>query len=109
MRLIAQQQEHLDHLRDRTAERLTATRRELRRLHWWDRGTRRLELEIEIARHRAVLERSDERRDQLREHAERRSQFLALVREREERAPSLRPEPQRPRLEREPPGLGLEL
>jgi hypothetical protein len=109
MRLIAQQQEHLDHLRDRTAERCTAARRELKRLHWWDRGTRRLELEIEIARHRAVLERSDERREQLCEHAERRSQFLALVREREELAPKLRPEPQRPRLEREPPGLGLEL
>jgi hypothetical protein len=33
------------------------------------------------------------------------AQFLALTRERDELAPSLRPEPPRPRLEREAPGL----
>jgi conjugative relaxase-like TrwC/TraI family protein len=109
MRLIYQQQEHLDGLRERTAERLAAAQQELKRLHWWNRGNRRIELEIELARHRAVLERSDERREQLREHAERRSRFLALTRERDELTPSVRPEPPRPRLEREPPGLGLEL
>jgi hypothetical protein len=35
--------------------------------------------------------------------------MLALARERDELAPSLRPEPPRPRLEREPRGLGIEL
>ena len=37
------------------------------------------------------------------------SQFLALAGQREELAPSLRPEPPRPRLGREPPELRLEL
>ncbi|MGH7541786.1 MAG: hypothetical protein ACRELC_12375, partial [Gemmatimonadota bacterium] len=106
---VLQQTEHLDRLRDRTAERIEAAQQELKHLPWWNRGNRRFELEIEIARHRAVLERSDERREQLREHAERRSQFRALARERHELTLSLRPEPPRPRLEREPPSLGLEL
>lgn len=109
MRVLAQQQDRLDQLRDRTTERLAAAQRELKRLHWWNRGNRRFELAIEIARHQAVLEHSDERREQLSEHAERRSQFLGLTRDRDELTPPLRLEPPRPRLEREPPGLGLEL
>ncbi|MGH3133445.1 MAG: ATP-dependent DNA helicase, partial [Gaiellaceae bacterium] len=108
MRLIAQQQEHLDHLRDRTAERLAAAQGELQRLHWWNRG-RRAGLEAQMARDRFALDRADRKREQLRQPAERRMQFLTLARERDELAPSLRPEPPRPRLEREPPGLGLEL
>lgn len=108
MCLISHQQEHLDQLRERTAERLAAAQRELNNLHWWNRASR-AELEARITRDGLALERADEKREQLREHAERRSQFLALVRERDELAPSSRPEPQRPRMEREPPGLGLEL
>jgi hypothetical protein len=108
MRLISEQQEHLDQLQERTAERLAAAERELKNLHWWNRGSR-AELEAQITRDGLALERADEKREQLRQHAERRSQFLALVRERDELAPALRPEPPRPRLEREPPGLGLEL
>jgi conjugative relaxase-like TrwC/TraI family protein len=106
MRVLAKQQDHLDQLCDRTTERLAAAELEHKRLHWWNRG-RRDELETEIARHRWALERAGAKRDQLREHAEQRSQFLALARE--ELAPSLRPGPPRPRLEREPPGLALEL
>jgi conjugative relaxase-like TrwC/TraI family protein len=109
IRLLTHQQEHLDHLCDRTTERLAGAQRELKNLHWWNRGNRRFELEIEIARHRAVLERSKERREQLHEHADRRSQFLALTDEGPELDRSLWPEPPRPRLEREAPSLGLEL
>jgi hypothetical protein len=108
MGIIAEQQERLDQLRGRRAEELAAAERELKGLHWWKRG-RRLELEAHVTRHRAELRRADERHEQLRQHAERRSRFLALAREREELAPSLRPEPPRPRLERRPPSLGLEL
>jgi conjugative relaxase-like TrwC/TraI family protein len=108
MRIIAQQQERLDQLRERRTEELAAAERELKRLHWWKRG-RRLELETQVTRHRTELRRADEKHELLREHAERRTQFLALVPERDELAPALRPEPPRPRLEREPPGLGLEL
>lgn len=109
MRVLGQQQEHLEHLRDRTTERLASAHRELKRLHWWNRGNRRFELEIEIARHRAVLERSDERREQLRGHAQWRSEALALGREPDELPTSLRRESPRPRLERHPRGLSLEL
>ena len=91
----------------RRTEELAAAERELKSLHWWKRG-RRLELETQVTRHRSELRRADEKHEQLRQHAERRSQFLALARERDELAPSLRPEPPRPRLGREPPGLGLE-
>jgi hypothetical protein len=105
MRIIAQQQERLDQLRERRAEELAAAERELKSLHWWKRG-RRVELETQVTRDRTELRRADEKHEQLRQHAERRSRFLALARERGELAPSLRPESPRPRLEREPPGLG---
>jgi hypothetical protein len=108
MRLIAGEHGHLDGLHERTAEQLAVAQGELRTIHWWSRG-RREELQTEIARHRWALERADAKREQLRERAGRRSQFLALARKREDLSPPLRPEPPRPRLEREPPGLGLEL
>jgi conjugative relaxase-like TrwC/TraI family protein len=108
IRLIAQEHERLDGLRERMAERLTAVQGELRRLHWWNRGSR-AGLEAQVARDRLALERADEKREQLRERSARRSRFLALARERDELTPPLRPEPPRPRLEREPPGLGLGL
>jgi conjugative relaxase-like TrwC/TraI family protein len=108
MRIVAQQLERLDQLRERRTEELAAAERELKSLHWWKRG-RRLELETQVTQHRSELRRADEKHEQLRQHADRRSRFLALARERDELAPSLRPESPRPRLEREPPGLGLEL
>lgn len=40
MRLIAQQQEHLDHLRERTEKRLAAVQGVLESLHRWNRGSR---------------------------------------------------------------------
>jgi hypothetical protein len=108
MHLRTQQQDRVDGLRERTAERLGDAQRELQGLHWWNRA-RRAELETQVARDRSAIERADEKCEQLRQHAERRSQFLALARERDALAPSLRPDPPRPRLERDPPGLGLEL
>jgi hypothetical protein len=66
---------------------------------------RRAELETQLVGDRLALERADEKRVELRERAELRSRFLALARERDELAPSLRPEPPRCPLEREPPGL----
>ena len=107
MKILDQQREQLDELRERMAERLTAGRQELKTLHWWNRGSR-AELESQVARDRFALQRAEAKRDQLHQHAQRRLQFLALSRERDEVAPSLRPEPTRPRLEREP-GRGLEL
>jgi pimeloyl-ACP methyl ester carboxylesterase len=108
MRLIAERQEQLERDRERTAKRLEAAQRELGRLHWWNRDSR-AKLETEIALHRAALERADRKRQELRQLAERRSPTLALFREHDKLAPALRPEPPRPRLEREPPGLALEL
>jgi hypothetical protein len=108
MRVIGEEQERLDGLRERTVERLAAAQGELRRLHWWNRGSR-AELEAQIARDRVALERADEKREQLRERGERRSWFLAIARARDQLEPPLRPEPPRPRLEREPQSLGLEL
>ncbi len=107
LHLIAQQHERLDHLRDRTAERLVAAQGKLQGLHWWNRGSR-AELEAQIARHKFELDRADKKREQLCQHAERRL-FLTAARESDELTPSLRSEPARPRLEREPPGLRLEL
>ncbi|HXF97512.1 MAG TPA: MobF family relaxase [Gaiellaceae bacterium] len=109
LRVLAKQQEHLDQLRGRTTERLATAQLEHKRLHWWNRGSRRFELEVEIARYMAVLERSDERRNQLIEHVERRSRFLALARERESRSPLLGLEPRRPGLEHAPSGRTIEL
>lgn len=108
MHIIAQQHDRLDQLRKRRTEELAAAERELKSLHWWTRG-RRLELETEVTRHRTELRRIQEKHEQLSRHAERRTQFLALVGERNEFAPALRPELRRPLLERKPPGLGLEL
>ena len=106
LHLLAQQQQQLDGQRERAVERLGGARRELQHLHWWNRGER-AELETEIALQCSVLERVDEKQEKLRQLAQRRSRLLA--RERQELAPSLRPDPPRPHLEREPPGLGLEI
>jgi hypothetical protein len=60
-----------------------------------------------------MLDRADAKAEQLRRDAEQRTRTLALVRERDELMQSLRPEPPgrspRIKLEREPPGLSLEL
>jgi conjugative relaxase-like TrwC/TraI family protein len=108
LRLVAQQQDQLRRQRERTNERLEAAERELRHLHWWNRD-RRGELATEIALDRIALERADQRSEQLTQIAERRSRLIALAPERDDRTPSRRPEPRTPRLEREPPRLGLEL
>ncbi len=108
LRLVAQQQEQLRRQRERTSERLKAAERELQHLHWWNRD-RRGELATEITLDRTALAHANERSEELTRLAERRSRLLALARERDDLTPSRRPELRAPRLEREPPGLGLEL
>jgi predicted Holliday junction resolvase-like endonuclease len=93
---------------ERTAKRLAAAQRERKSVHWWNRSSRAA-LEIQVAHDQAALERANEKREQLRQRAARRSRTLALGRERNGLAPSLRPEPARPLREREPPDRGLEL
>jgi len=109
---ITQQQEQLDRQREHTADQLARAQRELQHLHKWNRG-RRGALKTEITLHKKALERADAKAEQLRERTERRSQFLALAHERDALARSLAPEPpgRSPtfKLEREPPGLSLEL
>jgi hypothetical protein len=112
LNFLSQQQEKLERHRKRTTEQLTAARRELEHLHWWNRD-RRAELQTEIALHHETLERADAKAEQLRQHAEQRSRKLALERERDEALRALQPELARRsptiKLEREPRGLGLEL
>jgi conjugative relaxase-like TrwC/TraI family protein len=112
LNFYAQQQEQLDRERECSAKQLAAAQRRLEQLHWWNRD-RRAELETEIALQRQTLERAEERRDHLHERAEQRRRTLAVEQERDELMRSLRPEPPgrspRIKLEREPPGLSLEL
>jgi hypothetical protein len=112
LNFYAQQQEQLGRHRARTEKELTAAQREREHLHWWNRD-RRAALEAEITDHQKMLDRADAKAEQLRRDAEQRTRTLALVRERDELMQSLRPEPPgrspRIKLEREPPGLSIEL
>ncbi len=109
---IAEQHEQVDRQRAHTTEQLARARREVQRLHSWNRG-RRAQLETEISRHEKALGRCDAKVEQLRERAERRTRVLSFARQRDELARSLTPEPPRRspaiKLDREPPGRGLEL
>jgi conjugative relaxase-like TrwC/TraI family protein len=110
-RLLTRRREELERLRVRAAERLVATQGELRQLHWWNRGDRRFQLDVEIASRRAALRDIDEKRRQLalappttrslpsparNGHELSRTRFLG------------REHPGRRTPEREPPGLGLD-
>lgn len=110
-RLHARRQEELDRQRDRAADRLAASQRELKQFRWWTRRDRRFELEREIAFQQTVLRGLDETRAELgRTPPPRGRQMPGLGRDHEEPRRSLRPEPPGYRtVEREPPGLGLEL
>jgi hypothetical protein len=109
LNFYAQQQEQLERHRERTEKDLAAAQREREHLHWWNRD-RRPALEAKIADHQKTLDRADAKDEQLRRDAGRRSQILALVRERDE-ALGLRPEPPSRgpavKLERESRGLEL--
>ncbi len=110
-RLVTRRQEALEQQRARTADRLAAAERELKRLGWWSRGDRRVELETEIALHRSALRLADERRAQLTLAPPTAARTPQPTRDGDELSStrSLRPEPPGRRTpEREPPGLGLE-
>jgi len=109
--LVAKRQERLDWQRDRSSEHLANARRELASLRWWNRD-RRAELEREMAFHQKALERADATSRQLDQQRNRREQRLARERERD-KPMTLKPEtPSRGHVvtvERERPGLGIEL
>lgn len=86
----AQQQEQLERQRERTTNQLTAARRELGDLHWWNRD-RRVTLEAKIADHKQVLDRAEAKADKLRRDAKEHSRKLAPPQERE-RPSGLQPE-----------------
>jgi hypothetical protein len=109
---IAQQHEQVDRQRAHTAEELARAHRELQRLHRWNRG-RQAQLETEISRHEKALDGCDAKAEQLRARAERRTRVLSFARQSDELARSQATEPPRRspaiKLDREPPGRGLEL
>jgi conjugative relaxase-like TrwC/TraI family protein len=111
-RLLARQRERLDQQRARAEQRLASARRELEHLGWRHRRRRRLELLAEIAFERDALQLADEKRVELELTPPTAPRLPLPARDGDEltRPRSLRPEPPgRPTLEREPPGLGLEL
>ncbi len=111
-RLHARRQEELERQRIRAGEQLAAAQRELRQLHWWNRDSRRLQLEVEIASRQTALRGLDEKRAELARTPPPRPRLPLPGRDPDELAPSrsLQQEPPgRRTLQREPPGLGIEL
>ncbi|HEX5174245.1 MAG TPA: MobF family relaxase [Gaiellaceae bacterium] len=112
LNFLNEELEKLDRQRRHAAGQLTAAERELTQLRRWNLG-RRAELETEIALHKQILERADEKAEQLRDRVAGRNKALARAHERGESTPPLRPErlerTRTAKLDREPRGLGLEL
>jgi len=108
---IAEQREQLGRQNEHAAEQLTRAQRQLQRLHKWNRAPR-AQLETEISRLQKALGHYDGKAEQLRERAERRTQFLALA-QRQQLIRSMASEsPARSmaiKLERHPQSRGLEL
>ena len=105
-RLLARQREQLDRRRARTERQLAAAEREREHLGWWNRGSRRTELENEIALHRTSLRLADEKRAQLERESLPSPPLPQSARERDDLAQRY-PRPERRALEREPPRLEL--
>jgi AAA domain-containing protein/TrwC relaxase len=108
-RLLSRQEE-FERQRARTADRLAAARRELKNLRWWNRGSDRVQLEVEIASRQAALRGFDEKRKQLERMPPSPARLPLPGRDPDDLMPvrSLRPEPHRRQpLRREPPGLEL--
>ncbi len=112
LNLVDQQQQELDRRRVRTIKQLTAVRRELQHLHWWNRD-RRAELESEIALNQEKLVRADAKIEQLRGCVKERRDQLVRAPEYDKPTRSSHPEHVRRspaiKIDREPPGRGLEL
>ena len=103
-------EEEFERQRARTADRLAAARRELKNLRWWNRGSDRVQLEVEIASRQAALRGFDEKRKQLERMPPSPARLPLPGRDPDDLMPvrSLRPEPHRRQpLRREPPGLEL--
>jgi conjugative relaxase-like TrwC/TraI family protein len=107
-RAHADKREQLDRQRKKTTNRLAEARCELKQLHRWNRD-QRAELESEMVLHERALQRAEEKAAQPRELEERRARTFALARERAPDRPRRPTITQTRSLEREPPGLGLEL
>jgi conjugative relaxase-like TrwC/TraI family protein len=105
-RLLAHQQRELDRQRRRAQERLAAAERRLKELGW--RGRRRLGVEVraEIALHQSALRLADEKLQALTAQQPPTLQPSTRPHHDHELVPTRSPQP---RLQREPPGLGLEL
>jgi conjugative relaxase-like TrwC/TraI family protein len=103
------QREEIERRRARTADRLAAAERELKNLHWWNRGSARIQLEVEIASRQAALRGFDEKRKQFERRPPPPAPLPSQGRDPDDLIParSPRPEPQRQPLRREPPGLEL--
>jgi ATP-dependent exoDNAse (exonuclease V) alpha subunit len=104
-RLLARQERQLEQQRTRAQERLADARERLERLGWRGRRRHRAELQAEITLYETALQLADEKLSSLAAQKPRTlRQPTPLRREHE----FVRSRPRQPRLEREPPGLGLE-
>lgn len=109
-RLHARRDQELQRQRAETVERLATAQRDLEQLGWWKRGPRRLELRGEIGLYQTSLRLADAMRAQ--PMLERDPATTAMPSQHYHgdlmRAPSLQPGRGRT-IEREPPGLSLEV
>jgi len=110
-RLFARRQEDLGRQRALAADRLAAAQRELKQLHWWDRGSRRVQLETQIASRQAALRALEKKQVEFARTPLPAPRLPLRGWNPDELTPSrsLKPGAPRPALERDPPSLGLEL
>jgi conjugative relaxase-like TrwC/TraI family protein len=104
-RLFARQERQLERQRTRAQDRLTDARERLERLGWRGRRRHRAELQAEITLYQTALQLADEKLSALAAQQPRTLYRPTPLRRGHELVPS---RPRQPRLEREPPGLGLE-
>lgn len=104
-RLLTQQQRELERQRTRSQERLATAEHRLKELGWQGRRRHGAELRAEIALYQTALRLADEKLIEVMQQPDRTLRPAAPSRRGHEQ---LRTRSRQPRLEREPPGLGLE-
>jgi hypothetical protein len=104
-RPVARQQRRLEQQRTRAQERLADARERLERLGWRGRRRHRAELQAEITLYQTALQLADEKLSALAAQQPPTLDPPTPLRRGHELVPS---RSRQPRLEREPPGLGLE-